>query len=90
MMNRRRSTMNRVIAVSALEGYRLHVVFDDGVEGDVNLSGRLFGPMFEPLLSPELFAQAAIDEFGAVCWPNGADLAPDALHATLAAAHRAA
>jgi glycine/D-amino acid oxidase-like deaminating enzyme len=82
--------MNRVVAVNALCGYRLHVVFDDGVEGEVDLSERLFGAMFEPLRKPELFEQAGIDEFGAVCWPNGADLAPDALHETLAAAYRAA
>ena len=41
--------------------------------------------MFEPLRDPSLFAQVRIDEYGAVCWPNGADLAPDALHQTLSA-----
>jgi hypothetical protein len=25
-----------------------------------------------------------VDEFGAVCWPNGPDLAPDAMHSQLA------
>jgi hypothetical protein len=24
-----------------------------------------------------------MDEFGAVCWPNGLDLAPDAMHSEL-------
>ena len=82
--------MYRVTAVSPLDGYRLHVAFEDGIEGEVDLSDRLFGPMFEPLKSPDLFERVAIDEFGAVCWPNGADLAPDALHETLAAACRTA
>ena len=44
---------------------------------------RLFGPMFEPLRDSELFRQVSIDEFGAVCWPNGADLAPDGLYESL-------
>jgi hypothetical protein len=42
--------------------------------------------MFEPLKDVDLFGKVAVDEFGAVCWPNGADLAPDALHARLQAA----
>jgi hypothetical protein len=75
--------MARVKTVKPLEGSRLYVEFSDGVKGEVDLSDRLFGPMFEPLRDPALFAQVRIDEFGAVCWPNGADLAPDALHATL-------
>jgi len=36
--------------------------------------------MFEPLKDAAFFAQAKVDEFGAVCWPNGVDLAPDALY----------
>lgn len=75
--------MHKVIKVEALEGFRLSVVFDDGVAGLVDLSDRLFGPMFEPLKDVAYFRQVSIDEFGAVCWPNGADLAPDALHARL-------
>jgi hypothetical protein len=36
--------------------------------------------MLAPLRDPERFAEVSIDEFGAVCWPNGADLAPDAMY----------
>jgi hypothetical protein len=75
--------VERVVRVSPVGGYRLLVEFDDGVRGEVDLSDRLFGPAFAPLRDPALFAQAAVDEFGAVCWPNGADLAPDALHEKL-------
>lgn len=78
--------MWRVVSVKALPGYRLRLTFSDGVEGEVLLSERLFGPVFEALKNPRLFEQVGIDEFGAVCWPNGADLAPDALHETLAVA----
>ena len=75
--------MHKIVRVEALEGYRLRVIFDDGVAGIVDLSERLFGPVFEPLKDPAYFRQVGIDEFGAVCWPNGADLAPDALHSKL-------
>ena len=74
------------VAVKPLAEYRLHVEFADGTQGEVDLSDRLFGPVFEPLRSSELFEQVEIDEFGVVCWPNGADLAPDALYETIAGA----
>ena len=73
----------RIIAVKALPGYRLLIDFGDGLTGELDLSDRLTGPVFEPLKDPKLFSQVSVDEFGAVCWPNGADLAPDALHRRL-------
>lgn len=59
---------------------RLFVEFSDGVRGEVNLSSRLFGPMFEPLRDPAMFARVSLDAFGVPCWPNGADPAPETLH----------
>lgn len=75
--------MEKVISVEALENYRLHVKFDDGIEGIVDCVNSLYGTVFEPLKDPAFFAQVSIDDFGAVCWPNGADLAPDAMHENL-------
>ena len=61
----------------------LFVRFEDGTSGEVDLSARLFGPMFEPLRDMDLFNQVRVDEFGAPSWPNGADLAPDAIYEQL-------
>ena len=77
----------RVKRARAVSGFRLEVEFEDGLRGGVDLSNRLFGEVFEPLLDEKLFAQVYVDEFGVVCWPNGADLAPDALYDRLAAGH---
>jgi hypothetical protein len=33
-----------------------------------------------------MFARVSLDEFGVPCWPNGADIAPDALYRLAAAA----
>ncbi len=74
----------RLAKVEPRERHRLYVEFEDGARGEVDLAGRLFGPVFEPLKDLQLFRQVAIDEFGAVIWPNGADLAPDALREALA------
>ena len=75
--------MTRVTRVEPLSHYCLRVEFSDGVRGEIDLTDRLFGRVFEPLKDEELFSKVAIDEFGAICWPNGADLAPDALHEKL-------
>jgi hypothetical protein len=75
--------MHRIVEVKPAPGYVLEVEFSDGAYGEVDLSDRLFGPMFEPLRDPKVFNQVQIDEYGAICWPNGADLAPDALYQTI-------
>ena len=69
-----------VISARPRDDFQLEVEFDDGTCGVIALKDRLFGPMFEPLRDRALFEQVSVDEFGAVCWPNGADLAPDALY----------
>jgi len=74
---------SRVIRVEPIAPYSLDVEFDDGVYGTIDLADRLFGEMFEPLRDEAMFNSVSIDPYGVVCWPNGADLAPDALHQTL-------
>ncbi len=82
--------MPRIISVTALSGYRLRVEFDDGKAGEIELADRLFGPAFEPLRDADQFNQVFVDEFGAVAWPCGADLAPDAIYRRLTARPMAA
>jgi hypothetical protein len=77
--------MRRVVEVKSKPDDVLSLVFDDGAEGEISLADRLFGPMFEPLKDPAFFALASVDSFGAVCWPNEADLAPDALYRKIVA-----
>ena len=76
--------MHRVVKVTALPKYQLQVEFDDGVAGVVEIFTRLSGPVFEPLRDEAVFRTVTIDEeTGAVCWPNGPDLAPDAMYSRL-------
>lgn len=78
--------MPRIIRVAALSGCRLHVEFDDGTSGEIEMADRLFGPVFEPLHDPQEFDKVFVDEFGAITWPCGADLAPDAIYQRLTSA----
>lgn len=60
----------------------LRLRFNDGVREVVDASPLLEGPIFRPLLRPSFFRRVDLDvEAGTDVWPNGADLAPEALHA---------
>jgi hypothetical protein len=70
-----------ILAAQVVGPHSLEVEFDDGVVKRVNLKPLLTGPIFEPLLDPEYFARVVVDPVcGTVVWPNGADLAPEAVY----------
>ena len=74
----------RVVRMEVKTEMRLDVAFTDGTSGEVRMerfleSPRVAGTVFEPLRDPAVFAQARV-VLGAVTWPSGADLAPDAMY----------
>ncbi len=75
--------MHKVVKATAFPDFTLELTFDNGVCGLVDVEPRLHGPMFEPLRDPVLFQQVTVDQFGAICWPNNADLSPDTLYADI-------
>ena len=77
--------MERIIHLEARPPYILYVEFDDGVRGEYDMADRLNGLVFVPLRDPAYFAQVRLAEWGAPVWPNGVDIAPDALHDRLKA-----
>ncbi|MGA7992552.1 MAG: DUF2442 domain-containing protein [Thermoanaerobaculia bacterium] len=60
--------------------YRLEVTFADGTQKAIHFSQWLKGPVFEPLKDVSYFKQFIVDGW-TVSWPNGADIAPEALYA---------
>ena len=66
-----------VTAVECIGPNSLRVWFDDDTVRDVDLTGELWGEVFEPLRDPEFFRQVFVnEETGTIEWPNGADFAP--------------
>ena len=73
--------MIRVIAARHVAGHTLWLRFADGLEGEVDLSAELEGPVFDPLRDPAYFRSFPIHpELHTVTWPNGANFAPEFLH----------
>jgi hypothetical protein len=74
-----------IVEAHPLGGYRVHLRFEDGLEGELDL-GRLipFRGVFAPLADESEFARLTVDpDSGTIVWPNGADLDPDVLYAEL-------
>lgn len=83
---RSQDSVRIVVHGKVLPGFRLFLLFDDGTEGELDLSAHLSGPIFEPLKDERYFAQGRVDhELGTVVWPNGADFAPEFLYDELRA-----
>jgi hypothetical protein len=58
--------------------HRIHLSFNDGTTGEIDLSGSLDGPIFKPLRDVGYFKSFSIVGH-TLGWPNGADFAPEYL-----------
>ena len=73
-------TPPKLISARLAGEHRLWLSYDDGRQGEVDLSGELTGFVFEPLRDQEFFKQFTLDPvFHTLQWPKGADFAPEFL-----------
>ena len=73
--------MIRLIEARLVSDFVIWLRFNDGLEGEVDLSGELDGPVFEPLKDPTLFSSFQVHpDLHTLTWPNGADFAPEFLY----------
>lgn len=78
--------IRRIVSARALPGYRLLLRFDDGVEGEVDVSHLVGKGVFAGWSDPAVFDRVFVDdESGTVAWPGGIDLAPEPLYERVAA-----
>ena len=79
--------MTRIVSVKPLEGYRLNVRFNDGLEGIYEVEPARRGGVFLKLLEPKIFNAVTLNaDFGCVEWPGGIDLCPDSMHQAVSGA----
>ena len=71
-----------VVAVKARDPFKIWIRFEDGTEGEADLSDLAGRGVFKRWTEdPSEFAQATVDpESGTVVWPGGLDVAPDRLY----------
>ncbi len=70
-----------VVGARIIKDYVVELTFDDLKKGVVDLRQFLGKGIFKELLDKEKFRQMRVDaELGTICWPNGADVAPDTLY----------
>ena len=72
--------MPRPDSVRPLPHYRLWLRYDDGVEGEVDLSALVGNGVFAAWKTPGAFEEVTIDSSGAIAWSDELDLCPDSLY----------
>jgi Protein of unknown function (DUF2442) len=75
--------MSRITEVRPLDDYRIWLRFDDGAEGEVDLSDLAGRGVFAAWADPNVFKAVRVEEGGAIEWPDEIDMCPDALYLRL-------
>lgn len=79
----------QVIEAQYVSDYSIELLFNTGLRKTVDFSHWLKGPVFEPLKTRSEFRKFFVAG-GTVCWPNGADIAPETLFSVRGVSERAA
>lgn len=74
-----------IVEVKLLGGYRLHIRFENGASGSIDVTSLVdLTGVFSPLKEQAYFDQVRVDpDLGTIVWPNGADLDPVVLYSTV-------
>ncbi|CAG0943491.1 hypothetical protein ANRL1_01364 [Anaerolineae bacterium] len=71
-----------IISAQIIKEFQVHLIFEDGTEGIIDLEHHLEGSALEPLRRDRrLFESMRVDpQAGTIVWDNGADIAQDTLY----------
>lgn len=79
--------MNDVVEARYVSQHSIWLRFEDGTQGEIDLSAELYGEVFEPLKDEAYFKNFTVNsETGTIEWPNRADFAPEFLYEKVQAA----
>ena len=73
--------IHRVTSFENTGPHTVTVTFADGLKREINFLPVLKGELYGPLRDEEFFSKVKLDpDVHTLVWPNGADLAPEALY----------
>lgn len=72
--------MVKLLHVAPQSGYKLHLEYDDGTIGDVDLSALVGKGVFKALTDIAVFDSVTVGEHGEVRWNDDLELCADALY----------
>ena len=75
--------MVKPVDVKALDGYRIWIKFEDGVEGELDLSRHAGRGVFKAWEDREFFEAVIVPDYDAIAWPGDLSMCGDALYTEL-------
>lgn len=72
--------MLKPVKVTPLQGFKIHICYADGVEGDVDLSHLVGKGVFSLWNDPRAFECVQIGSGGEIKWSDEVELCPDSLY----------
>ena len=75
--------MIQAVSVEPRTGYRILLRFEDGAEGEVDLSDMAGRGVFKAWNEPGRFERVHVAPHGAISWGDGLELCRDALYLEL-------
>jgi hypothetical protein len=72
--------MVKLTKVTPRAGYKLHLEYDDGTIGDVDVSSLIGKGVFASLADAKVFEAVTVGEHGEVRWTDDLELCADALY----------
>ena len=73
----------KIVAAKILKKFKVHLLFENGVSGVVDLADIAGEGVFKAWLEPGFFEQMTVAKFGSLEWPGDLDLCPDSLYLKL-------
>lgn len=75
--------MPKPVDVKALPRYRIWLRYDDGAQGEIDLSDMAGRGVFQAWTDPAVFNAVKLGSHGAIEWSPDLDLCPDAMYLRL-------
>lgn len=72
--------MVKLLHVTPQTGYKLHLEYDDGAVGDVDVSELIGKGVFQALTDTAVFESVTVGEHGEIRWTDDLELCPDSLY----------